>query len=73
MSVLHLAVADNDVSGWSLPKSAVVVASALDGDAVVTCVERAVFDDNVLAGFRIAAVAVGTLVPYLHIVDGDAF
>ena len=73
MSVLHLAITDDDVSGWSLPKTPVVVASALDGDAVVTGVERAVFDDNVLAGFRIAAVAVGTLVPYLHIVDGDAF
>ncbi len=73
MSVLHLAVADDDISGGFLPKTAVVVASALDGDAVVTGVERAVFDDNVLAGFRIAAVAVGPFVPYLHIVDGDAF
>jgi len=73
MSVLHLAVADDDISGGFLPESAVVVASALDGNAVVTGVERAVFDDNVLAGFRIAAVAVGPFVPYLHIVDGDAF
>ena len=36
MSVFHPAVADDDVSGWLVPETTVVVSSALDGDAVVT-------------------------------------
>ena len=42
MSIFHLAVADDDVSGWLVPKSAIVVAATLDGDTVVTGMEEAV-------------------------------
>ena len=73
MAILHLAVADDDVAAGLVPKAAVVVASALDGDAVVTRVEHAVLYQHVLASLGVASVAVGSLVPDVHAVHGDVF
>ena len=47
--VLHLAVADDDVLTGLVPQTAVVVASALDGDTVVTGVEETVFYQHSVA------------------------
>ena len=49
MSVLHLAVAYDDVLAWLVPESSIVVASALHGDTVITGVEEAVFDEHTVA------------------------
>lgn len=65
MSIFHLAVADDDVSGWLVPKSAIVVAATLDGDTVVTGMEEAVLYEYILASLWVAAVSVWTF-----IVDG---
>ena len=71
VAVLHLAVAHDDVLAGDVPFPAVHVASALDGDAVVAGVEDAVFYQHPVARLRVAAVAVGSLVPYLHAAHGD--
>ena len=71
MSVLHLAVADDDVLRGHVPLAAVTVASALDGDTVVASVEETVFDEHTVAALRVAAVAIGTVVDHLHTTHGD--
>ena len=65
MSIFHLAVADDDVSGWLVPESAIVVAATFDGDTVVTGMKEAVLYEYILASLRVAAVSVWTF-----IVDG---
>ena len=47
VAVLHAAVAHDDVLGGYAPCASVAVASALDGNAVVACVEEAVLDEYV--------------------------
>src|SRR5215213_10332754 len=49
VAVLHPAAADDDVLRRDVQASAVGVAARLDGDAVVACVEGAVFDEHVFA------------------------
>ena len=71
MSVFHPAVADDDVSGWLVPETTVVVSSALDGDAVVAGVEDTVLDEYILACFRVASVSVRSFVPYGYAVYSD--
>ena len=71
MTVLHLAVADDDVLRRHGAFASVAVTSALDGDTVVACVEETVFDEDPVAALRIAAVAIGTVVDHLHPADGD--
>ena len=65
MSIFHLAVADDDVSGWLVPESAIVIAATLDGDTVVTGMKEAVLYEYILADLRVAAVSV-----WAFIVDG---
>ena len=62
MTIFHLAVADDDVSGWLIPKSAIVVTATLDGDTVVTGMEEAVLYEYILTSLRIAAVSVWTFI-----------
>ena len=71
MSVFHPAVADDDVSGWLVPETTVIVSSALDGDAVVAGVEDTVLDEYILACFRVASVSVRSFVPYGYAVYSD--
>ena len=71
MSILHLAIAYDDVAGGLVPKATVVVTAALDGDAVVAGVENAVLDEHVLTSLRVATVSVRSLVPNGHSVYGD--
>ena len=61
MSVFHAAVADDDILGWFVPETTVVVSSALDGDAVVAGVEDTVLDEYILACLRVASVSVRSL------------
>ena len=49
MSVLHLAVADDDILAWLIPEASVVVASALHGDTVVAGVEETILDEHAVA------------------------
>ena len=49
MSVLHLAVADDDVLAWLVPEATVVVASALHGNTVITGVEETILDEHAVA------------------------
>ena len=71
MAVFHLAVADDDVLGRLVPETTVVVATALDSDAVVAGMEHAVLDEYVLASLRVATVTVRSFVPYIHTVYRD--
>ena len=71
MSVFHAAVADDDILGWFVPETTVVVSSALDGDAVVACVEDTVLDEYILACLRVASVSVRSFVPNSYAVYRD--
>ena len=77
VSVLHLAVADDDVLRRCAGKLAlttlatVVVATALDGDAVVTGVEETVFDEHAVARLWVAAVAVRTVIVDMYATHGN--
>ena len=62
MTIFHLAVADDNVSGWLVPKSAIVVTATLDGDTVVTGMEEAVLYEYILTSLRVAAVSVRTFI-----------
>ena len=62
VSVLHLAVAYDDVLAGFVPESSVHVASALDGDAVVAGVEVAVLNEHTVTRFGVTSVAVGAVV-----------
>ena len=69
VTVLHLAVADDDVLAGDVPLAAVYITATLDGNTVVACMEKAILYQYTVAGFGVAAVAVGTFVPYLHTSD----
>ena len=71
MTILHLAVADDDVLRGHVALTAVAVAPALDGNAVVASVEEAIFDKDAIAALRIAAVTIGTIVDHLHPAHSD--
>ena len=77
MTVFHRAIADNDIlrrttyetSSCSL--AAVCITSALNGDAVVACVKGTTLDEHILTRLWVAAIAIGTFVPHLHVTNGD--
>ena len=71
MSVFHAAVADDDILGWFVPETTVVVSSALDGDAVVAGVEDTVLYEYILACLRVASVSVRSFVPNSYAVYRD--
>ena len=77
MSVLHLAVTDDDVfrrttgKGTLTTLTTVVVATALNGNAVVACIEVAVLYQYTLATLRVAAITVGTVVVDMYTTHGD--
>src|SRR5579883_2213170 len=71
VAVLHRAVADDQVFARDVDPPPVRIAAALDRDAIVARVERAALDQNVAAGFGIAAVVVGTVAVDLHIAHDD--
>ena len=77
VTVLHLAVADDDVLGGGTGEAAlatlttVVVAAALDGDTVVTRIEEAVLDEYPVATLGVAAVTVGAVVVDVYATNGD--
>ena len=71
MTVLHLAMADDDVAGRLVPEATIIVATALDGDAVVTGMEHTVLDEYVLTSLRVATIAVRTFVPDGNAIHGD--
>ena len=71
VSVLHFAVADDDVLGGHVALTSIAVASALDGDAVVARIEETVLDQHAVAALRVTAVTVGTVVDHLHAAHGD--
>ena len=79
VTVLHLAATDDDVLRRRAGKLAlatlatVVVASGLDGYAVVARVEEAVLYQHAVAGLRVAAVAVRTVVINMYATHGDVF
>ena len=49
MSVLHFAIANDDILAGFVPQASVVVASALDGDTVVASVEETVLNQYAVA------------------------
>lgn len=73
VTVLHEAVAHDDVLTGGVPFAPVGITTRLDGDAVVTGIEDTVFYQYVLAGFGVAAVAVGTTVEDVYTAHSEAF
>ncbi len=73
VSILHLAVADDDVLARFVPQSSVVVSSALNGNAVVAGVEETVLDEHAVTRLGVAAVAVGSVVVDVYAAHGDVF
>ena len=71
MPVLHLTVSDDDVLRGHVTLAAITIATALDGDAVVTGIEVAVLNQHAVAALRVAAVTIRTIVDHLHPTDGD--
>ena len=71
MTIFHLTVTDDDVFAWSVPKTSVVVASALNSDTVVASVESTVLNKNVLTSLWVATVTVRTFVPDVYTIYGD--
>ena len=77
VTVLHCAVPDDDVAAGNACKftcrtgTSVGIATALYGYAVVTGVEYAVFDEDILATLWVTAVSVGTFVPYFNSLHRD--
>ena len=71
VSVGHRAMAHDDVLRRNVPKASVLVASALDSDAVVARLEAAVLNEHVLARLWVASVAVGAVVDDGQAAHGD--
>ena len=77
MAVVELAIADDDVLRRCAGKTAlatltaVVVASALDGNAVVASIEETVLNQHAVARLGVAAVTVGTIVVDVHTTYGN--
>src|SRR5437764_1232219 len=69
--VLHAAALNDYVLRRTIDSTTGGVAARLDGDAVVACVEGAVLDENVRAGFGVAAVVVRAVAAYVHSAHGD--
>ena len=67
VSVFHITVAYNDVLRRPSVGTTVLVASALYGYAVVAGMERAALDEHTVTALRVAAIAVRSLIPYLHV------
>ena len=70
MTILHFTVPDDHVLRWDRDPSAVSIPSGLDSDAIVSRIERAVFDQDVAAGVRIASVVVGSMAHDLDVAHG---
>ena len=64
-------VADDDVLGRLIPETTVIVATALDGDAVITSMENTILDENILTCLWVAAIAVRTFVPDVNTIYGN--
>ena len=71
MPVFHLTVSDDDVLAGYIPFPSVCIPTTLNGDAVVTGVEGASFDQDILAGFRVAAISIRAFVPYFYMLNCD--
>ena len=61
MSVLHGAIAHNDVLAGDVPMTSVVVLARFDGDAIVARIEDAILYQHILARFGVASVVVGPM------------
>ena len=73
MTVFHEAAAHDDIFAGNVPLASVLVTAGFDGYAVVARIEGTVFYQYVFAGFRVAAVSVGTTVEYVHAMYDEAF
>ena len=71
MTILHLAVADDDVLGWHVALTSVAVTSALDGDTVVAGVKETVLNQHAVAALGVATVTVRAVVNHFHTTNGD--
>src|SRR5215213_420462 len=67
VSVFHVTTLHDNVFSGRVETAAVGVTSGFDSDAVVAGIEVTVFDQNISARLRIAAVVVWTMSAYLHI------
>ena len=71
MSIFHLTVADDDVFGRLVPETTIIVASALDGNTVITGMEDTVLDEHILASLWVASVTIRSFIPDGHTIYGD--
>src|SRR6476660_8658558 len=71
VSVAHLATAHDDVLARPCNPASICVAAALDRNAVVAGIEKAVVDQNIGARFGIASVVVRSEARYVHITNSD--
>ena len=73
MTVFHEAAAHDDIFAGNVPLASVLVTAGFDGYAVVARIEGTVLYQYVFAGFRVAAVSVGTTVEYVYATYDEAF
>ena len=71
MTVAHLATTDDDVLRRHGAQTSIVVTPALDGDAIITRAEKAVFYQHAVARLRVAAVTVRAVVHDLQPSERD--
>ena len=73
MTVLHLAVANDDILTGFSPESTIVVSSALDGYTVISGIEETVFDEHTVARLGVAAVSIRTVIVDMYASYGHVF
>ena len=71
VTVLHLAVADDDVFARHITLTAVAVTAALDSDAVIAGIEIAIFDEHAVTTLRVTSVTVRTVIIDMYATYGD--
>ena len=71
MAILHIAVANDEIAAGNVDAAPVGIASGFNRDAVVARVKGAVFDQDVGAGFGIAAIVIGAVRIDAHAADRD--
>ena len=71
MPVFHFTVADDDILRGHVTLTAIAVSSALDGDTVITGIEKTVLNQHTVATLRVTAVAIGAVVDHLYPTNGD--
>ena len=66
MSVFHLTMTNDDVLARHATCSSIPIPSAFNGNAVIACVEEAMFNQYTIARFRVTSVTVRAIIVDVH-------